>query len=79
MKLKTKVVSTFDGWYGKPRRVLGFVEPPPVISSHSCLLPSFSVTMRVGELKKLVADLEDDDGLTVTVSEGKAPEFTFVR
>jgi hypothetical protein len=69
----------FDGWGGAKRHIYEFKEPSNVVSSHSCLLPKFSITLRVGELRKMLANLEDDDGLTVTVAEQQAATFTFVR
>jgi hypothetical protein len=72
-------VGQFDGWGGTKRKIYEFAEPSNVVSSHSCLLPQFSITLRVGELRKLLSGLEDDDGLTVTVAADRASQFTFVR
>jgi hypothetical protein len=72
-------VGQFDGWNGTKRKVYEFTDPVNVVSSHSCLLPQFSITLRVGELRKLLSGLEDEDGLTVTVTDQGASQFTFVR
>lgn len=72
-------VDQFDGWGATKRNIYEFTVPSNVVSSHSCLLPKFSITLRVGELRKLIANLEDEDCLTVTVSEQQASQFTFVR
>jgi hypothetical protein len=72
-------VGQFDGWGATKRSIYEFKEPSNVVSSHSCLLPQFSITLRVGELRKLIANLEDEDGLTVTVAERQTAQFTFVR
>lgn len=70
---------TLDGWGGATRHIYEFTEPTNVLSSHSCLLPEFSIGLRVGELRKLLAELEDDDTLTVTVEHQKPAKFTFIR
>ncbi|MFA6240413.1 MAG: hypothetical protein WC655_05770 [Candidatus Hydrogenedentales bacterium] len=72
-------IGQFDGWGATKRNIYEFTVPSNVVSSHSCLLPKFSITLRVGELRKLITNLEDDDGLTVTVAEHQASQFTFVR
>lgn len=72
-------VGQFDGWGATKRSIYEFTVPSNVVLSHSCLLPKFSITLRVGELRKLLASLEDEDGLTVTVAEQQASQFTFVR
>jgi hypothetical protein len=76
---RLRVVGQFDGWGGTKRKIYEFAEPGNVVSSHSCLLPQFSITLRVGELRKLLSNLEDEDGLTVTVADRGATQFTFVR
>ena len=73
---KIRQAGTFGG---SKRHVYEFTEPTNVVAAHSCLLPKFSITLRVGELRKLLANLEDDDGLTVTVADQQAATFTFVR
>ncbi len=69
----------FDGFGGAKRHIYEFKGPSNVVSSHSCLLPKFSITLRVSELRKLLTNLEDEDGLTVTVAEQRSATFTFVR
>lgn len=74
-----KKIGEFGGWGGKRRHIYEFTETSNVVSSHSCLLPKFSITLRVGELRRLLANLKDDAALTVTVIEQQASQFTYVR
>lgn len=78
-RITRKTSRQFDGWGGAKKHVYEFKPPNSVVSAHSCLMPKFSITLRVGALRKLIADLEDEDGLTVTVAEHAASKFTFVR
>lgn len=76
--MKTRQVEIFDGFGGKRVRHQ-FTEPGHVISSRSCLMPKFSITMKAGALRKLLKGLGDEECLTVTVAENAATEYTFVR
>lgn len=74
-----KEIARRDGFGASPLRVFAFTDPPHILSSCSCLLPRFSMTLRVGELRKLLSSLRDEDGLTITVAEGESTTYTFVR
>jgi hypothetical protein len=73
-----KKVSQFDGHSGK-REVFEIENHGHIILGHSCLMPSFGITMRVGELRKAMHMLSDDDNITVTVNHHDHPVFSFVR
>ena len=68
-----------DGFGGRKLEEFELTEAVNVVCCHSCLLPEFSITLRVAELRKLMAGLRDDDGLTVTVSAEQPAKLTYVR
>lgn len=69
----------FDQWEGEKRYLYEFKELRNVVTGHSCLPPKFSITLRVGELRRIIESMEDDAGLNVTIAHQQAPKFTFVR
>lgn len=79
MKVKYHQVSQIDGWNGHKLKVYDFKEPNNVISSHTALKPSFSITLRVGELRRIVNTLTDEDHLTVTVTAQCEHRLSFSR
>lgn len=80
-KLKSVVIprEQFDGFNGRKLRRYEFKGGTNVVAAHSVLLPKFQITLRVEELRKLIEQLDDADGLCVTVSAYNGTDFSFVR
>jgi len=73
--IKTKLVQKI-GEFNLEKRVV--VNPPYTVYGHSTLLPSFSMSMKVGGLRKMLVGLADEDSFGITVSD-KMTEYTIVK
>lgn len=73
--MKTKIVKKCDS----PNKEHLILDPPYTVFGHSVLLPSFSVVMKVGGLKQMIKDLDDEDSLRIELFHDKATEYSYIK
>lgn len=75
---KIRKIGQFDGSGGN-KTIFEFTDPGYIVSSHSCLLPKFTITLEVRGLRGLIKQLRDDDSVSITVSENEITKFNYIR